>query len=45
MRDVIYRELGLKPVVWEPQHTNKLGNTFYFYTNLQDVSKLGGYQD
>lgn len=44
MREVAYQGLHLKPVLFRPQHRNKLGNEFLLYTNsAHAAARFGGW--
>lgn len=45
MRDLAYREMQLKPVVFRPVHSQKLGNEFLLYCNQDTASDLGGWDN
>lgn len=42
VRATAKEELGLRPVRWRPEHKNKLGNEFCFYTRDEATAKRFG---
>ncbi|CAM8985322.1 unnamed protein product [Rhodiola kirilowii] len=43
-RDRAAELLGLRPCVFRPQHSSKLGNEFRLYTNYRPSDRLGGWE-
>ena len=41
MAAIALREADLKPVAFQPKHTNKLGNDFRLYVNAEPSSLVG----
>lgn len=39
VRETARKELALRPVRWRPEHKNKLGNEFCFYTREEATAK------
>jgi len=46
VRETARQELGLRPVRWRPEHKNKLGNEFCFYTRDEATAgRFGGWDE